>query len=108
MAWSQTQLATICVACAKPFRIHHGGPYNSQADADMVNWFCPGGSTQMFMPQGTPVVQPVVKVEAPSHSTPTVQKQSKDVDISDWRAWATTKPGECACGIRKDQCAYHK
>lgn len=29
-------------------------------------------------------------------------------DISDWRSWANNYTGECACGIKKTDCDYHK
>lgn len=29
-------------------------------------------------------------------------------DMSDWRAWKHNVPGECVCGIRKEDCFYHK
>lgn len=29
-------------------------------------------------------------------------------DLSDWRAWAHNQPGECKCGIKKEDCFYHK
>lgn len=30
------------------------------------------------------------------------------LDISNWRAWANNKPGECGCGIKIEMCDYHK
>lgn len=45
-------------------------------------------------------VAPTVKVA--SHSS------TKEIDISDWRAWANSRPGECACGIPKTACNYHR
>lgn len=29
------------------------------------------------------------------------------VDASDWRAWAHNQPGNCPCGISREQCEYH-
>lgn len=29
-------------------------------------------------------------------------------DISNWRAWAHNMPGECACGIVRSLCIYHR
>lgn len=28
--------------------------------------------------------------------------------IDQWQAWAHNQPGDCACGIKKDSCDYHK
>lgn len=36
------------------------------------------------------------------------QPKQKVVDVSDWRAWAHNRPGECACGIPKERCEYHR
>lgn len=45
----------------------------------------------------------------PGAKTSPIQKsQPKEVDISDWRAWAHNRPGECACGIPRERCTYHK
>ncbi len=33
---------------------------------------------------------------------------TKEVDVSDWRAWSNKQPGQCACGIARQQCDYHK
>lgn len=46
---------------------------------------------------GAPVVQ-----QAAARPT------TKDVDVSDWRAWSNKTPGQCPCGIAKSQCDYHK
>lgn len=35
-------------------------------------------------------------------------KQESQRNISDWRAWAHNRPGECACGIPREICTYHK
>ena len=29
-------------------------------------------------------------------------------DISDWRAWAHNQAGDCACGIARNMCDYHR
>lgn len=29
-------------------------------------------------------------------------------DLSDWRTWAHNQPGECPCGIHRQQCTYHR
>lgn len=29
-------------------------------------------------------------------------------DMSDWRNWAHSRPGECKCGIPRDRCDYHR
>lgn len=29
-------------------------------------------------------------------------------DLSDWKLWAKTGPGQCPCGINKTICTYHK
>ena len=28
--------------------------------------------------------------------------------IDQWQAWSHNQPGDCACGIKKDSCDYHK
>lgn len=60
-----------------------------------------------------------------SHNNPAVPQalwQSKDVcinnmvaaaskeevDVSDWRKWQHKAEGECACGIRREMCVYHR
>lgn len=30
------------------------------------------------------------------------------IDLSDWRQWTHKVPGECACGIPKSRCDYHR
>jgi hypothetical protein len=32
----------------------------------------------------------------------------KDIDTNDWKAWRHNVPGECACGILRQKCDYHK
>jgi hypothetical protein len=35
--------------------------------------------------------------------------ETKPVEtVADWRAWAHNCPGDCACGIRRVDCTYHK
>lgn len=33
---------------------------------------------------------------------------TQEVDVSDWRTWSNKTPGQCACGIARQQCDYHK
>ena len=35
-------------------------------------------------------------------------EEPKPVDLSDWRAWAHNKPGDCPCGIAKANCEFHR
>lgn len=39
---------------------------------------------------------------------PNVIPQSKILDLSDWRTWRSQAPGQCACGMTKSLCTYHK
>jgi hypothetical protein len=39
---------------------------------------------------------------------PTPTKVVQVPDLSDWRTWARPRPGECACGIPRHTCDYHK
>lgn len=39
-------------------------------------------------------------------SKPTHQTTKPTID--QWQAWAHNQPGDCACGIKKDSCDYHK
>jgi len=41
---------------------------------------------------------------------PDTLPSAKINDMSDWRAWRhdNTNPGECACGIRREMCSYHR
>lgn len=34
--------------------------------------------------------------------------KSKMLDLSDWRTWRSQAPGQCACGMTKSLCTYHK
>jgi hypothetical protein len=36
------------------------------------------------------------------------KKNIKKYDISDWRAWAHNKDGDCPCGISRKMCDYHR
>lgn len=40
------------------------------------------------------------------HVEPTHQTTKPTID--QWQAWAHNQPGDCACGIKKDSCDYHK
>lgn len=33
---------------------------------------------------------------------------SPKLDISDWRAWSHNRDGDCACGIVRKDCSYHR
>jgi hypothetical protein len=37
-----------------------------------------------------------------------VKSRSKDVDVSDWRAWSHKAEGDCPCGIARQVCHYHR
>lgn len=43
----------------------------------------------------------------PVQSSSKVEKIEMDISSS-WRAWAHNVPGECACGIPRAICTYHK
>ncbi len=30
------------------------------------------------------------------------------MDISCWKAWAHNRPGDCPCGINRNDCSYHQ
>lgn len=34
--------------------------------------------------------------------------RKEETDLSDWKAWQHKAPGECACGIPKARCDYHR
>jgi hypothetical protein len=38
----------------------------------------------------------------------TVSFPKKTIDVSNWEEWAHKVEGECACGIKRIDCAYHK
>lgn len=37
-----------------------------------------------------------------------VATTNKMLDLSDWRTWRSQAPGQCACGMTKSLCTYHK
>jgi len=43
-----------------------------------------------------------------SKTTANVAVNDTPESSSDWRAWAHNIPGECACGIRREACKYHR
>ncbi len=44
------------------------------------------------------------KAAAPIESVPT----SPAANVNNWRAWSHNVPGECACGIQRSTCTYHR
>ena len=45
--------------------------------------------------------QPSLELELP-------QAKPLKKDLSDWKVWRNQRAGECACGIQKSMCDYHK
>lgn len=39
------------------------------------------------------------------HAVPEAVKKDPG---EDWRAWSHDKPGDCACGIKREQCEFHR
>ena len=68
-----------------------------------------GSITPMPFPKlydsGPAVIMPWFHSDS-NHTRNPPKKESPD--ISDWKAWQHNQPGECACGIHRKDCEYHK
>lgn len=62
-----------------------------------------GNANEDYTPQGWDIHWQLEKDVAVAKQVVLVAK-----DMSDWRAWAHNKPGDCACGIARAMCSYHR
>lgn len=53
----------------------------------------------------SPFIDPNVRCNT---NVKAAQKQTEEVDISDWRAWQHKAVGDCPCGIARQACSYHR
>jgi hypothetical protein len=81
---------------------------------DHIGWRCPTSnrlstsfsrlpSVSRFLTQAMIDSLPTSYVAAPA---PATAKTADDSD--DWRAWRHNAPGDCPCGIRRQDCDYHR
>ena len=96
-----------CLHCGEHWGSHEG-------------WACPewshehGHSTFKGVPEHQRYLTQSMKDSVPQQSIKQILQEKlgsarpTKTDISDWRAWAHNRPGECGCGIAKVDCIYHK
>lgn len=95
----------ICVNCGKEWYDHSGWSCNGYGPAD----FSSLEITKRYLTQKmiNSLLVPMDAVKELNKNTSNKSINS-EVDVSDWRSWAHNIPGECACGIKRHMCTYHK
>lgn len=79
----------------------------SMKDSIMVSntnkWFCYGKNLTKT-PPATEIGAKLFyldEIDEPAH-------QTAKPTIDQWQAWAHNHPGDCACGIKRETCDYHR
>lgn len=88
----------------------HVGAYNDVVDlGEVVNFIC----TLSFGMYPTISSSISAMPTSPSKQSDKQDKPAEDTtiapsDISDWHSWANKTPGQCPCGIARQDCWIHK
>ena len=95
------RVGEVCLNCGEGFFFHRGWACNILATntsfKDVLHW----QRYETFSMAESIFLEDTIKISIKQHT-------KEKYDISDWRAWAHNVAGDCACGIKKHLCDYHK
>lgn len=110
----------ICINCNNSWIFHTGWKCRHSTSISTAfsklppneRYLTPSMKASLLYPNFGTISAPMLSMDylgMPRINPPAKVSPTKPItDISDWRAWAHNQPGDCACGINRSQCTYHK
>ena len=102
-----------CLHCGEGWEYHHGWAcdrwydiVDNEVDFNKVRAEC--RYLTQSMKDSIIALVPEKVISVINHATEMVKEDILQKRFDDWRSWAHNRPGECACGIARVQCIYHR
>jgi hypothetical protein len=74
-----------------------------------IGTFMPTNLPAGFVRQASPI-SPIIATSGTPWHLPAQSAKPKETDLADWRTWrdVNREPDECACGMKRELCEYHR
>jgi len=101
------RIGEFCLNCGEGYFFHKGWACDVAAQNTNFSALKPSHRYETFSMISSIFIE-TEQVKYDSNQSAAVTNTTNKYTISDWQAWAHNVPGDCACGIKKHLCDYHK
>jgi len=108
---AQRSYNIVCINCNEPWSKHSYWSCDSSLTGSSAYYNALPADKRFTVPDmivNNPSSPAKIKPVQGKFATSKDDKKSQSKDISNWQTWAHNRNGDCACGITKSICSYHR